>query len=285
MMSSLIYALKNFLIDLVSVIVYLSILIKKREDNDVRVLIYHSIGENDDSLPNKIKELNVNPQLFRLHMNYLKRNSCNIISIPEFYKCYVSERDFRKNTVAVTFDDGHENVFENAYPIMKQLSIPAALFITYEFVENGKNFLWMEYSELGKPLNWEQINLMKDYFNIFSHSLSHRNLRNLNDDDLKRECYDSKRLIAEKVDGSVDFFAYPRGSFGSFDSRVEKFLKEADYKLAFLNINGPVSKNDSSFNIKRTRIINRDNLWRFKLKLAGAYDWLDYLKSFLLKKC
>jgi len=161
--------------------------------------------------------------------------------------------------------------------------MPAALFVTYDFIENGTAFPWIEGSKLGKPLSWKQINSMKGLFNVYSHSLSHRNLRTLSDDDLMRECCNSKRLIEERVKSSVDFFAYPRGSFGSFDARTEKFLKDAGYKLTFLNINCNVKKDSYSFNIRRTRIINRDTLWRFKLKLAGAYDWLDTLKSYLAK--
>ncbi|MBI3011152.1 MAG: hypothetical protein HYY58_01490 [Candidatus Omnitrophica bacterium] len=32
---------------------------------------------------------------------------------------------------------------------------------------------------------------------------------------------------------------------------------------------------DSPWELKRTRIGWEDRLWRFRLKMAGAYDWID----------
>ena len=44
-------------------------------------------------------------------------------------------------TVSLTFDDGHFDFYENAWPILKKYHLPASLYITTGFVD-GKVWLW-----------------------------------------------------------------------------------------------------------------------------------------------
>jgi peptidoglycan/xylan/chitin deacetylase (PgdA/CDA1 family) len=45
--------------------------------------------------------------------------------------------------VLVTFDDGYRDYYDNAYPVLKELDIPAVVFVATSFMDNG-GLLWTE---------------------------------------------------------------------------------------------------------------------------------------------
>ncbi len=44
-------------------------------------------------------------------------------------------------TIALTFDDGHYDFYESAWPILQKYQIPASLYVTTDFI-NGNLWLW-----------------------------------------------------------------------------------------------------------------------------------------------
>ena len=275
-------AVKDFFVDVISIIVFLTKEIfkvlnpSKRNQKEVRIILYHSIA-----FDNRFMEINVKPDLFERQLIYLQDNSYDIISLEEFYEYYSEKKPLKKKSVVITFDDGFKNIYENAYPILKKIGMKAGLFLPCNFMNRNDLSLWSKNRCFLAPLTWDEVNAMKDVFDIGSHSITHRNLTLFTDAQLEKEVKDSKRIINEKTGSTVDFFAYPYGFYGFFDARTEEFLKATGYKLAFLNISGVNCRDGNYFKIKRTRISSRDSLWRFKLKIVGGYDWLDKMKFFL----
>jgi peptidoglycan/xylan/chitin deacetylase (PgdA/CDA1 family) len=52
-----------------------------------------------------------------------------------------TQNSLPNNAVALTFDDGYRDFYENAYPLLEELELPATLFLTTGFV-NGDLWLW-----------------------------------------------------------------------------------------------------------------------------------------------
>jgi len=85
---------------------------------------------------------------FEIHMAYLKRNF-KIVSLREmFERPYPSKTG--KKTVAITFDDGYENNFTNAFPVLKKYGIPATIFVVADCVQNPGTILWYDYVDILK---------------------------------------------------------------------------------------------------------------------------------------
>jgi peptidoglycan/xylan/chitin deacetylase (PgdA/CDA1 family) len=76
---------------------------------------------------------------FRQQMMLL-RERCEIVTVSELV-----QRKGRGNTnrplAAVTVDDGYADFFQIAFPILKQLKIPATIFVTTGFIDR-QLFLW-----------------------------------------------------------------------------------------------------------------------------------------------
>jgi peptidoglycan/xylan/chitin deacetylase (PgdA/CDA1 family) len=93
-----------------------------RYANQVAVLMYHHIHDEDTS------SSTITTRLFRDQLQYLKNSGHNFISMVEFQQ-FMGGATVPDNAVMVTFDDGYESFYTNAFPVLKQLQIPAVNFI------------------------------------------------------------------------------------------------------------------------------------------------------------
>lgn len=73
---------------------------------------------------------------FEQQVSYLSRNY-NVISLDEVVERVKKGYSLRR-CVAITFDDGFEDNYLNAYPVLKKHNVPATIFLTTGCVENGR---------------------------------------------------------------------------------------------------------------------------------------------------
>jgi peptidoglycan/xylan/chitin deacetylase (PgdA/CDA1 family) len=55
---------------------------------------------------------------------------------------YRKRREFPKNLLIITFDDGYKDNYEVAYPILKKYDLPATIFLATDFIGSDKPFWW-----------------------------------------------------------------------------------------------------------------------------------------------
>ena len=218
------------------------------------VLMYHSINKTENSLSISIED-------FENQMVYLRNNSFNFLKVDDL-------SDFKKfhaeNSVMITFDDGLEDVYYNAVPILKKYKIPAVFFISTGLV--GNKFIREEFN----CMNWEQIKEIDSnkLFEIGSHAVTHKKLNHLSIQEMKEEIFESKNLLTEKLGHQIRAFASP---FGKYNDNVLTYIKDAGYEHAFSTNPGYLSEKFSNFEIPRFGIgvfISQN----FSSVFKGGYD-------------
>lgn len=222
-------------------------------------LVYHAVS--DMKVQDDLYKINVHPQLFAQHLELMSK-----VKIAK---------------MVLTFDDGFENFFSNAFVSILRYNIKTALFISTDFIEGKISFdhLFGKNSRL-KPLTWQQLRKIADSgIEIGSHTISHKNLADINMREAHREITDSKKIIEDKIGKAVKYFAYPYGSKLSFNKRIKEAVMAAGYEKAFVNIMGFNHVDSDQYELKRIRIYNNDNMPRFRMKIAGAYSWIDLVNS------
>ncbi len=139
---------------------------------------------------------------------------------------------------AVTFDDACLSVGRLAAPLLRELGVPATIFVPTDYPDSGQSMAWSGLDRwLGSPyeeelacMGWEElVGLHADGWEIGSHTCSHPRLESVDDATLVRELNESKRICEERLGAPCTTFAYP---YGFTDARVHRAVGEAGYTLA-----------------------------------------------------
>ncbi len=229
----------------------------------IPVLYYHKI---DFPKKNAVyKGLYVTPKQFKKQMFLLKRLGYRTIR-PEDVLSFVKGHKLPvRKPLLITFDDGYENNYINAYPVLKKVGFSSMIFISAGFV--GKKNVVSDERErvLEDFLNIKEIRSMADDgFFIGSHGINHYFLDKLGEGVLIDELTASKAYLENILKSSVDFFSYP---FGSYNANVMRAVKKAGYSGAFTTTKGRVGVGDNSYELKRIPVNGYNNIFNFLYKI------------------
>jgi peptidoglycan/xylan/chitin deacetylase (PgdA/CDA1 family) len=217
----------------------------------------------------------VTPSQFRQHMQYLKDNF-DVLSLDEILLFIEGKLIVKNNSIAITFDDGYKSMYKYAYPILKQMKIPAAFFIITDCLRKGIN----RYEQKELLSKDEILEMQKAGFIFGSHSKDHARLNTLNIVDLKKNVEDSKKVLEDTLGETVRFFAYPFGQQRHYNNTVKTIVESAGFSAAFTSINGAVSLADDRFSLKRTKIEGGDSFYTFQNILKGGLDIWSVIDCF-----
>ena len=173
--------------------------------------------------------------------------------------------------VAVTFDDAYRSTHELAWPVLRELGVPATVFVPTDFAGRAEPMSWPGIDDAAagphaaelRCMSWEQLGeLQEDGWEVGSHTCSHPHLTACGDEALARELAGSRELIAQRL-GACDTIAYP---YGDVDARVMEAARHAGYRLGAalpVRLRRPVP-----LAWPRLGIYRPDTEWRFRLKVS-----------------
>ncbi len=223
------------------------------------ILMYHSVNPHAP----KENRLVVPVESFQRQMRFLKEHKYKVLPLEELANFIKEKKRVPHKTVAITFDDGYKDNYIYAFPILKKYNLPATIFIIVREVDRPQN----------DRLSWNEIKKMRDSGIIAfgSHTLGPEPLINIkSQEQLKKEIFDSKRILEEKLGGKINSFSYPAGMFNDF---IKMLVIDAGYKLAVATSCGKNYPNDDIFALKRLRISSSsDNLFVFWFETSGYYN-------------
>ncbi len=81
----------------------------------------------------------VRPETFRLHMTYLKNNA-DCIPLDELTRRLAKGESSPPGTVVITFDDGWLDNYQSAFPILRELKLPATIFLATDYIGTHEYF-------------------------------------------------------------------------------------------------------------------------------------------------
>jgi peptidoglycan/xylan/chitin deacetylase (PgdA/CDA1 family) len=99
-----------------------------------QILVYHRVSHDSDPFFPP-----VSPGVFEQQLEFLKQ-SYNVLDLGELVE-HCKRGSLPDRAVAITFDDGYEDNYSVAYPILKNAGLRATIFVTTGVIETGK-VLW-----------------------------------------------------------------------------------------------------------------------------------------------
>lgn len=226
------------------------------------ILMYHSISEYT------LEFSTVSPKMFSEQMYFLQKNHFPVISLSELVRRYYANEALG-GSVVITFDDGYEDNYLNAYPILKKNNFPATIFVTTATIDTqdktGRR--WLTTTEI-KELFESKI------ITIGAHTITHLKLAKTDDVTAGKEIVDSKKTLENILGQQIDLFAYP---FGSFVSRTKSVVHDAGLLAAVTVREGIVNADSDIFALPRNSIDNSTTPIQFQGKLSSAITWYHRL--------
>ncbi|MDV3429199.1 MAG: polysaccharide deacetylase family protein, partial [Bacillota bacterium] len=216
--------------------------------------------------------LSVSSKNFRWQMEYLKKHNYNVISMQEGLN-KIKSKNIKGKNIIISFDDGYQDFYINAYPILSSLSFKCILYIAPGYIESGKCYWWDKDIGNSSLLSWYQLQSLskRDIITIGSHSMDHLDLRNLDKSELEKDLLSSKQELECKTGCSVSDFSFPQG----FINEAVKYAVKNIYKSGVLISNGKAITNklkeDEAFTLKRTAVQRSDGRYLFIARIKG---WL-----------
>lgn len=187
--------------------------------NPNRVLVYHKIDPKPE-----LGLTCIHPGQFRKQIEFLIKNGFRFVTLSELAKL----KNPDNKTIAITFDDGYKDVYEFAFPVLSQYSIPATVFIITDYIGKRNdwdaNLGWIHYEHL----NEDEIRfLQKAGWEIGSHSVSHKSIHGMTENEIIYQLTCSKEILEDKFAQRIDFYSPP---FGSISNRIRTLALRSGYK-------------------------------------------------------
>ena len=222
-----------------------------RANFETPILMYHRVADVWEG-----SSTTVSTATFKRQMEFLRVRRYRVISLADFLKELKTDKRISFKTVVVTFDDGRSDNFKNAFPILKQLDLPATVFM---ITENINREGW---------LAEEDLRILDDSgVSIGSHTVHHAFLPSLSAKETLVELTESKKRLEKILGHPVTHFSYPAGGV---TQEIKELVKKAGYDGA-VTTNYGKPENDP-YALHRIKITEAGgNLFGFWIKTSGLY--------------
>lgn len=224
-----------------------------RAADGVPILVYHRVSDTDKS-PSTLTVADFDAQL-----KFLVDNGYHVIAPDDLLDAWASGKTLPTNPIVLTFDDGHEDIYKNVFPILQKYNMRATVFIVTDHI-GMKDYL-----------TWDLIRALQagGFMDFESHTMSYKILTTLKGDKLWNEIYGSKQAIEWSLKKPAKFIAYPEGKY-SVDA--EATAKECGFRAAFIEDYGLAVNDSDNYVLTRIPVLgsNSHTLLRFQLRLKGS---------------
>ena len=199
-----------------------------------RVVVHRSDGEN--------RELEITPEFLKQTIETYRKQGYRFVSIDE--ACEIVGRGRTDHPfVCLTFDDGYQDTYDIAYPILKQEGIPFAVYVTTGFIDNRLPMWWYLGEQLG--INTESLKALdaEPLCTIGAHTISHPKLDTLSPEEQKKEIKQSLQELETFLGHPIRHFSYPHGSY---NTDTLKIVNDNHFASALRAWGGTIRKGDAS---------------------------------------
>jgi peptidoglycan/xylan/chitin deacetylase (PgdA/CDA1 family) len=240
----------------------------------VPILMYHSISDNLFGKSHPYYHINTSPEVFAGQMRCLRQAGYRTIDLCQLVDGLNQVEDLTR-TVVITFDDGYQDFYTEAMPVMKQCGFSATIFLATNRIQDTSVCL-----EGVNYLTWREVReLHAEGIQFGSHTVTHPDLRSLGPEQIEYELGYSKEMIENKLGVAVNSFAYPF-AFPEENENFTRFLLDELENQGFQNgvttMLGRAGKHHSRFFLPRLPVNTWDDQSFLLAKLEGGYDWLHW---------
>ncbi len=168
------------------------------------MLMYHYVKTLGPGATAVELDCTVTREAFAAQMDLLLQLGAHVVPLGEAVDYLTTGKPLPARPVVLTFDDGYEDVYRTAAPIMQARRMTATIFIAPCYIGTRPYMSWAELQSLAAA-----------GFTLGAHGYDHKSIRNLAAAAVDHQLTDGRRWIEEMTGAKVLFFAYPYGDFSA----------------------------------------------------------------------
>lgn len=209
----------------------------------VPILMYHHIQPYDIAKKDKHTTLTVTPEYFEEHLKYLVSSGYTTVSVDQLAQALITHQRLPSKTVVITMDDGYQDIYTNAYPLIQKYRVTVNLMIPTGLIGN---FGFLSWDNLREMVN-------SGLVNAYDHTWSHLSLGSAPREKIQYEVVTAKKQLEDNLGRKVDIFAYP---YGSENQTVMDILRANGFVAAVSTIPGFYQCDSFLLSLHRSRVGN-----------------------------
>ncbi len=215
------------------------------------ILLYHQIA--DITPPSQYY---MPPGDFKMQMEALRDWGYTPIPISLLVQAITAGTALPLRPIVITFDDGDQNVYTNAFPVMREFGFPGVIFVVSSAV-NGLDHLTSD----------EILEMVAAGWEVGDHSMTHINLAD-DHGQVWVEASQSRLDLQDSLGIPINIFAYPYGAADTFVmEKVSQYGYQAAVGLGTSSLQGP----NNLFYLSRIEVTYGTTLDQF----AALLPWSD----------
>lgn len=179
------------------------------------ILLYHHVSDTGNG-----NRYFITPDVFRAQLQALRDWGYTSVTVSDLVNALVNGGNLPVRPVAITFDDGNIDIYQNAFPIMQEMGFVGTFYIVANRLQSK---YYVHADQLQEMINagWE----------IGCHGMSHIDLT-LDHSVIGYEVASSRSILEDALGVSVKTFAYPYGIIDDFVvSKVSEYGYQAGMGL------------------------------------------------------
>ena len=213
-----------------------------------RILMLHRVVEHRSEGENR--ELEITPDFLEQTIETYRRQGQRFVPIDEACEIIVRSRTDHP-FVCLTFDDGYQDNYDIAYPILKQMNVPFAIYVTTGFIDNRLPMWWYPDQQLG--LGFEELRALdrEPLCTIGAHTVNHPRLDTFSNEKQRKEILESKNILESILGHSVNHFSYPHGAY---NDETLSIIRDYGFHTALMAWGGSIRRGANSLLLPRIEL-------------------------------
>jgi peptidoglycan/xylan/chitin deacetylase (PgdA/CDA1 family) len=240
------------------------------------ILMYHAVEAGESSGYGYA----VSAAQFEQQLDAICHAGFETVSLQQVFNELDESAPLPRKPIVLTFDDAYRNVYQVAWPLMRERAMTGTLFVVADHVGGSNEWDQMKGVPRLELMGAAEVREMAaGGWEIGSHGRRHLELAKVDEQQQRDEIFRSKSQLELLLGIAPEFYAYP---YGSHSELVKDMLREAGYRGAVSMFSQAASVTADRFCLRRIMPHRGDSALSFRMKLSPLYlryvAWRDSRK-------
>lgn len=216
------------------------------------IVTFHRVKNTDAA-----EGLTINVAMFEAYCRFFRSNF-NVVPLRQLVDT-LEQGGRLDRELAITFDDGYRDNFDNAAPILERYGLPATFFIVTQWMGTEIVPWWDRAEGVRHPwMTWDQVrSLQQRGFDIGAHTRTHVDLGAVGGREAFEEIFCAREELERELEAPVDLFAYPYGRETNLAEANRRLIKAAGFRCCCSCFGGLISPSTDPFRLRRVPVSSR----------------------------